>query len=96
MGVQRGRTLRLWRYGNGLKATDQGSRPAHQYVGRNGNDVKLVELWRHSNPVITLDAYARSTTPAKREAQGKVMQRLLAENEKSALMKAKPASSRAM
>jgi len=37
----------------------------------NGNDVRLVQdLLRHSNPVITLDAYAGSTTPAKMEAQG--------------------------
>jgi Phage integrase family len=37
----------------------------------NGNDIRLVqELLRHSNPLITLDAYARSTTPAKIEAQG--------------------------
>jgi len=44
----------------------------------NGNDIRLVqELLRHSNPLITLDAYVRSTTPAKIEAQGWVMQQLL-------------------
>lgn len=63
----------------------------------NGSDVKLVqEMLRHSNPVITLDAYARSTTPAKIEAQGWVMNQLLAEGTKAALLKAKPASSRRM
>ena len=63
----------------------------------NGNDVRLVqELLRHSNPVITLDAYARSTTPAKMEAQGWVMKQLLAQDAKAALASAKPASTRAM
>jgi integrase len=63
----------------------------------NGNDVRLVqELLRHSNPVVTLDAYARSTTPAKMEAQGWVMERLLAYDAKGELLKAKPASSRTM
>jgi integrase len=63
----------------------------------NGNDVRLVqELLRHSNPVITLDAYARSTTPRKIEAQGRVMEQLLAEAPKAELLRAKPASSRTM
>jgi integrase len=63
----------------------------------NGNDVRLVqELLRHSNPLITLDAYARSTTPAKIAAQGWVMQQLLPEDSKAALAAAKPASTRAM
>jgi len=63
----------------------------------NGSDIRLVqELLRHSNPVITLDAYARSTTPAKIEAQGWVMQQLLTENSKAALANAKPASTRTM
>ncbi len=62
----------------------------------NGSDVRLVqELLRHSNPVITLDTYTRSTTPAKIEAQGWVMQQLL-DGSKAALANAKPASSRAM
>jgi len=61
----------------------------------NGNDVRLVqELLRHSNPVITLDAYARSTTPAKIEAQGWVMEQLLANDAKAELLRARPASSR--
>jgi len=63
----------------------------------NGSDVKLVqELLRHSNPVITLDAYARSTTPAKIEAQGWVMEQLLTEEAKAALVNAKPAHTRMM
>jgi integrase len=63
----------------------------------NGSDIKLVqELLRHSNPVITLDAYVRSTTPAKMEAQGWVMQQLLADDSKAALASAKPASTRTM
>jgi len=63
----------------------------------NGSDVRWVqELLRHSNPVITLDAYARSTTPAKIEAQGWVMEQLLTEDAKAALASARPASSRTM
>jgi integrase len=63
----------------------------------NGNDVRLVqELLRHSNPVITLDAYARSTTPAKIEAQGWVKEQLLANDAKAELLRARPASSRTM
>ena len=63
----------------------------------NGSDIRLVqELLRHSNPGITLDAYARSTTPAKIEAQGWVMQQLLSEDANASLEKAKPASSRTM
>jgi hypothetical protein len=63
----------------------------------NGSDIRLVqELLRHSNPGITLDAYARSTTPAKIEAQGWVMRQLLSEDPKAALAKAKPATARTM
>jgi len=46
--------------------------------------------------VITLDAYARSTTPAKIEAQGWVMEQLLTEDRKTALVNANPASTRTM
>jgi hypothetical protein len=46
--------------------------------------------------VITLDAYTRSTTPAKIEAQGWVMQQLLMESSKAALATAKPATTRTM
>jgi integrase len=63
----------------------------------NGSDIRLVqELLRHSNATITLDAYTRSTTPAKIEAQGWVMQQLLADDSKAELAKAKPVSSRTM
>jgi integrase len=63
----------------------------------NGSNIRLVqELLRHSNPLITLDAYARSTTPAKIEAQGWVMEQLLTEDSKAALAAAKPASTRTM
>ena len=59
----------------------------------NGNDIRLVqELLHHSSPLITLDAHARSTTPAKIEAQGWVMGQLLAEDSKTALAAAQPAS----
>jgi Site-specific recombinase XerD len=41
----------------------------------NGEDVKVVqELLRHANSRITLDTYTQALTPAKREAQGKVVQ----------------------
>jgi integrase len=63
----------------------------------NGNDIRLVqELLRHSNPLITLDAYARSTTAAKIEAQGWGMHQLLTDDSKAALAAAKPASTRTM
>ena len=63
----------------------------------NGSDIRLVqELLRHSNPVITLDAYVRSTTPAKIQAQGWVMQQLLPESSKAALACAKPVSTQTM
>jgi integrase len=63
----------------------------------NGSDVRLVqELLRHSSPLITLDAYARSTTPAKIEAQGWVMQQLLTKDSKTALAEAKPESTQTM
>jgi integrase len=40
----------------------------------NGEDVKVVqELLRHANSRITLDTYTQAVTPAKREAQSKVV-----------------------
>jgi len=63
----------------------------------NGKDIRLVQqLLRHSNPLITLDAYARSATPAKIEAQGWVMEQLLTAESRAALAHAKPASTRTM
>jgi len=62
-----------------------------------GSDVRLVqELLRHSSPLITLDAYARSMTPAKIEAQGWVMQQLMAGDSNSDLARAKLASTQTM
>jgi integrase len=53
----------------------------------NGNDPKLVqELLRHSNVKTTLDIYAKAMTPAKLEAQGWVLQQLLTEEIKSAVV----------
>ena len=53
----------------------------------NGNDPKLVqELLRHSNVKTTLDIYAKAMTPAKPEAQGWVLQQLLTEEVKSAIV----------
>ena len=53
----------------------------------NGSDPKLVqELLRHSNVRTTLDVYARAMTPAKLEAQGWVLQQLLTEEVKSAVV----------
>ena len=63
----------------------------------NGTNIRLVqELLRHSNPAITLDAYTRSTTPAKIEAQGWVMRQLLPESPNDELCRAKPVGSRTM
>src|SRR5215831_16782269 len=63
----------------------------------NGSDIRLVqEMLRHANPIITLDAYTRSITPAKVEAQRWVMNKLLAEDTKAMLLRARPASSRTM
>jgi integrase len=44
----------------------------------NGEDVKVVqESLRHANSRITLDIYTQAVTPAKREAQGKVVRMIL-------------------
>jgi integrase len=44
----------------------------------NGEDVKVVqELLRHANSRITLDTYTQAMTPAKREAQSKVVRMIL-------------------
>jgi integrase len=40
----------------------------------NGEEVKVVqELLRHGSSRITMDVYAQAVTPAKRNAQGKVV-----------------------
>ncbi len=47
----------------------------------NGEDIKTVqESLRHANSRITLDLYAQAVTPAKRNAQSKIVQMLLPEN----------------
>jgi integrase len=50
----------------------------HSYTSllkSNGEDVKVVqELLRHANSRITMDIYAQALTPAKRQAQDKVVQ----------------------
>jgi integrase len=44
----------------------------------NGEDVKTVqEILRHANSRITLDIYTQAVTPAKRRAQGKVLEMIL-------------------
>lgn len=44
----------------------------------NGEDVKTVqELLRHANSRITLDTYTQATTPAKRQAQSRVVRMLV-------------------
>jgi integrase len=41
----------------------------------NGEDVKVVqESLRHANSRITLEVYTQATTPAKRQAQSKIVQ----------------------
>jgi integrase len=44
----------------------------------NGEDIKTVqEILRHANSRITLDIYAQAVTPAKRQAQGRVLEMIL-------------------
>ena len=48
----------------------------------NGEDVKVVqELLRHANCRITLDIYTQAVTPAKRAAQTKVVEMMVAKPE---------------
>lgn len=50
----------------------------------NGEDVKVVqELLRHGSARITMDVYAQAVTPAKRQAQGKVVAMLRSQGEKA-------------
>ena len=55
----------------------------HSYAIRlkaNGEDVKVVqESLRHANSRITLDTYTQAFTPAKGEAQSKVVRMILPE-----------------
>jgi integrase len=48
------------------------------HLKANGEDVKVVqESLRHANSRITLDTYTQATTPAKRQAQSKVVSMIL-------------------
>jgi integrase len=50
------------------------------HLKANGEDVKVVqESLRHANSRITLDTYTQALTPAKREAQSKVVRMILPE-----------------
>ena len=50
----------------------------------NGEDVKTVqELLRHANSRITLDIYTQAMTPAKGQAQGKVLQMILPDSKQT-------------
>jgi integrase len=53
----------------------------HSYATQlkaNGEDVKVVqESLRHANSRITLDTYIQALTPAKRQAQAKVVNMIL-------------------
>ena len=50
------------------------------HLKANGEDVKVVqESLRHANSRITLDTYTQALTPAKREAQTKVVRMILPE-----------------
>ena len=50
------------------------------HLKANGEDIKVVqEALRHANSRITLDTYAQALTPAKREAQTKVVRMILPE-----------------
>ena len=55
------------------------------HLKANGEDVKVVqESLRHANSRITLDTYTQALTPAKREAQTKVVRMILPERNQTA------------
>lgn len=60
----------------------------HSYATQlkaNGEDVKVVqESLRHANSRITLDTYTQALTPAKRQAQTKVVSMILAKQTETA------------
>jgi integrase len=50
----------------------------------NGEDVKTTqEILRHANSRITMDIYAQAVTPAKRQAQAKVLEMILPEGKRT-------------
>jgi integrase len=56
------------------------------HLKANGEDVKVVqESLRHANSRITLDTYTQALTPAKREAQTKVVKMILPERTQPAV-----------
>jgi len=56
------------------------------HLKANGEDVKVVqESLRHANSRITLDTYTQALTPAKREAQSKVVRMILPEQPQTAV-----------
>jgi integrase len=56
------------------------------HLKANGEDVKVVqESLRHANSRITLDTYTQALTPAKREAQSKVVRMILLEQTQTAM-----------
>jgi integrase len=56
------------------------------HLKANGEDVKVVqESLRHANSRITLDIYTQALTPAKREAQSKVVRMILPEQTQTAV-----------
>jgi len=56
------------------------------HLKANGEDVKVVqEALRHANSRITLDTYTQALTPAKREAQTKVVRMILTERIQTAV-----------
>ena len=56
------------------------------HLTANGEDIKVVqEALRHANSRITLDIYTQALTPAKREAQTKVVRMILPERTQAAV-----------
>ena len=56
------------------------------HLKANGEDIKVVqESLRHANSRITLDTYIQALTPAKREAQSKVVRMILPEQTQTAV-----------
>ena len=56
------------------------------HLKANGEDIKVVqEALRHANSRITLDTYTQALTPAKREAQTKVVRMILPERTQAAV-----------
>jgi integrase len=65
----------LWLIDLGLAMTVSGREGYATLLKANGEDVKVVqESLRHANSRIALDIYTQAPTPAKRQAQSKVVQ----------------------